>query len=462
MKKLVIYWSRRDLRLHDNPALSGALVASKESGAPILPLWILEPYMKKGIAYAQRLFLAKAIPEFFSEFERGVVCGGTVTKIFGDLAKKYEVEIFVNEDIYPDFTTQVEKLKAMGVSIVMFPDQLTVSRDTRTGAGNLYSVFTPFKNAVLNEFISAKVLPKASLHGAEFFQEKIPHEIALDSLSDVFGSDMTFSVGGREYTLPSAPDISGWYTNETSALRHFDAYVKNHLLEYKDTRDSLSKDGTSKMSLALAWGLVSARMLMDRIRSHYTLHNEGVSHYVSELIWREFYKYLFFHNPKLLTTEFQTRFRGTIDWVKPALAHKRFEAWIAGKTGYPIVDAAMHQVAHLGWMHNRARMIVASVLTKSLGVDWRWGQAYFQAVLLDLDEASNNGGWQWAASVGADPKPIRIFNPYLQAENYDSDGAYQKKWLPEDYVPIPLIEHKEARKEALERYKLDGKGARDY
>jgi deoxyribodipyrimidine photolyase len=162
---------------------------------------------------------------------------------------------------------------------------------------------------------------------------------------------------------------------------------------------------------------------------------------------------------RLMEREFQERFRGTIRWVEGSEAYTRFTAWMRGKTGYPIVDAAMLQLARAGYMHNRARMIVASVLTKNLGVDWRWGQEYFRAMLLDLDEASNNGGWQWGASVGADPKPIRIFNPYLQAENYDPDATYQKQWLAARYGEgrAPLIPHPDARADALRRYGLSSK-----
>ncbi|MFM7088280.1 MAG: FAD-binding domain-containing protein [Candidatus Paceibacterota bacterium] len=184
--------------------------------------------------------------------------------------------------------------------------------------------------------------------------------------------------------------------------------------------------------------------------------NQGALHFISELIWREFYKYLFYHHPHLFNTEFQEKFRN-IKWLPKKEALRRFKLWIEGRTGYTIVDAAMMQLAKSGVMHNRARMIVASVLTKNLGVDWRWGQEYFRAMLLDLDEASNNGGWQWGASVGADPKPIRIFNPYLQAENYDPRGVYQKKWLPDEYFQHPpelVIDHRVAREKALERYGL--------
>jgi deoxyribodipyrimidine photo-lyase len=188
--------------------------------------------------------------------------------------------------------------------------------------------------------------------------------------------------------------------------------------------------------------------------------NQGALTYISELIWREFYRYLFIHNPSLMHIEFQERFRGRVEWVQNEVAYERFMYWIKGGTGYPIVDAAMHQIAETGWMHNRARMIVASILTKNLGVDWRWGQEYFRSALIDLDEASNNGGWQWGASVGADPKPIRIFNPELQASRHDASGEYVKRWLHGGQTPvlmsesIPIVEHTVAREEALRRYGL--------
>lgn len=285
--------------------------------------------------------------------------------------------------------------------------------------------------------------------------------------------------------------ITGWYTTEAEALKRFSDYLTSGDLDaYKKNRDSLELDAanadeartaytgkTSKMSLALGWGLVSARTLMQMMQKHFdesfdnpfsTRVSEGALTYISELIWREFYRYQLFHRPDLMDTEFQKKFQGTIQWVDTETAQARFVAWIKGETGYPIVDAAMKQLAETGWMHNRSRMIVASILTKNFGVDWRWGQEYFRAVLIDLDEASNNGGWQWGASVGADPKPIRIFNAELQAKNYDASGAYQDRWLRSEGTfslsapSVPIIEHKQAREEALKRYGLGGEGARDY
>jgi deoxyribodipyrimidine photo-lyase len=196
-------------------------------------------------------------------------------------------------------------------------------------------------------------------------------------------------------------------------------------------------------------------MLLREIKSHHKdLNQLGIQTYISELIWREFYKYILYHNPTVLNEEFQKRYKNKIEWRENKEALKFFKLWIQGKTGYDIVDASMRELANTGQMHNRSRMIVASILTKNLGIDWRWGQEYFRAILADLDEASNNGGWQWSASVGSDPKPIRIFNPYTQADNYDEYKEYRDKWLGKDYKLEAIIEHKQARQEALIRYGL--------
>jgi deoxyribodipyrimidine photo-lyase len=205
---------------------------------------------------------------------------------------------------------------------------------------------------------------------------------------------------------------------------------------------------------------------LDQYGREKLFNDPNLFHFVSELIWREFYRYILYHHPEVLNLEFQPRFQNKIKWDKSEIGSFRFIKWITGQTGYHVVDAAMNQIAQTGWMHNRSRMIVASILTKNLGIDWRWGQEYFRLMLIDLDEASNNGGWQWGSSTGSDPKPIRIFNPYLQAENYDASNLYQNKWLPKDYdrSAPPIVEHKLARENALKRYQLGGdKGTpRDY
>ncbi len=491
---LIIYWARRDLRLADNPALTAAVKEARERQVPLLPLFILEDYMLEAspeyqFGYPSRFFLAAALPPFAAQFPEFALVRGKAAEYLKAMASKYEVKIFVNDDVYIDFYTQVEKMETAGVMIEVLEDALSVPKDTRSQEGKLYSVFTPFKKSVWVNFVKQTPLGKPELKGLESASEIIkalPAQVSLDTASilNLFSKSRQIRVGEHIIDLDehtTLPELTTWYIFEAEATKHFKQYLASgDLAAYKDNRDSLELDAegagkTSKMSLALAWGLISSRQLLALIQKHFeeTFDNpfsarvsQGALTYISELIWREFYRYQLFHHPELMDTEFQARFRGTVKWVEEAEAIRRFIAWIKGETGYPIVDAAMKQIAETGWMHNRSRMVVASILTKNLGVDWRWGQEYFRAALIDLDEASNNGGWQWGASVGADPKPIRIFNPELQAKNYDKSGAYQAKWLGGDTLlqgeRIPLVEHKLAREDALRRYGLEKIEPRDY
>jgi deoxyribodipyrimidine photo-lyase len=502
MKTVHLYWSRRDFRLTDNPALSAALEAAHKHTEPFLPLFIIEDYMLRGDAelqfgYPQRYFLAQALPVFAKQFKDFLLLKGTAVQTLLQIQKTLvgndlALQVYVNDDVHPDFYTQIEKLSAAGVSVQMFADQLTIQKELRTQTGNLYSVFTPYKKAAWKQFLNAPVLKQADPKTVEYadlnmFAEGFSKcEADTHAILSAASESRTFKVQSHVFDidqlLESKINFSGWYFSEQEARHIFKQYLQHHLKDYADSRDSLEQDaetgGTSKMSLALTWGLISARDIRKQVQDHFGFDFESINwyaipyswhspvHYLSELVWREFYKYIFFHNPKLMHEEFQPRFRGSIQWVEDSEAVLRFTAWVKGQTGYPIVDAAMQQLAQTGWMHNRARMIVASVLSKNLGVDWRWGQEYFRAQLIDLDEASNNGGWQWGASVGADPKPIRIFNPYLQAKNYDASGDYQKRWLGAGFdasAQAPIVEHTTARDEALVRYGL-GKdsAARDF
>lgn len=514
-EKLVIYWTRRDFRLSDNPALTEAVKQSENTS--FLPVFILEDYMidatpKFQFGYPSRYFLSHAIEEFSKNFNMFLLITGKGAQTFINLQKKLEmeVEIHVNEDIYEDFYKQIVKLKKHNIKVTVYKDQLTINKEVRTGTGNIYSIFTPFKKAVWREFMTSPVLSKVRKEELDKLNylnkdllETLPHQVNIShkNIWSKFSKNRIFIVTdyktGTNHRididthLDNLPKLDTWYFSEEEALKKVDHFVKSLLNKYKDNRDSLEQDAegtellsgkTSKLSLALTWGLVSARTIREKIQhridddlldvnwldKNLSEERTSVLSYLSELVWREFYKYLLFHNPRLMQTEFQEKFLYKIKWTEEKEAMKRFMAWIKGETGYKIVDAAMLQLAQTGWMHNRSRMIVASVLTKNLGVDWRWGQEYFRAMLIDLDEASNNGGWQWGASVGADPKPIRIFNPYLQAENYDKSNIYQKKWLGEErffFDLQPIVDHKEARADALKRYGLDkinNDSVRDY
>lgn len=479
---LIIYWARRDLRFTDNPALYHAVNTAKESNIQFAPIFILENYMLEAssqaqFGYTQRNILSQALPQFIQQFPQFHLIKGKGAQAIIELSKSYDIELYVNYDIYPDFTKQLQKITEAGISIHLYRDRLSIDSDTRSQNGNLYSVFTPFKKSIWQEFLNTKTYPKPNLDSVSYIPNTISGwnyiEAKTDAIQQEFSSNRDILIGDTIYDLTQyipIPDLSLWYYSEAEALRLFQVFLDSGFLDhYHLNRDSLELDTidngqTSKMSLALAWGFVSSRTLRQMIQKHINnslesalIDNQypGATIYISELIWREFYAYLLYHQPELLNTEFQLQFRNTIDWGYEEKAYQRFLTWIKGETGYSIVDAAMRQLAQTGWMHNRSRMIVASILTKHLGIDWRWGQEYFRATLIDLDESSNNGGWQWGASVGADPKPIRIFNPYLQAENYDPKGIYQSKWLGANYTPplIPIIEHSKARQQAILRYK---------
>jgi deoxyribodipyrimidine photo-lyase len=220
-------------------------------------------------------------------------------------------------------------------------------------------------------------------------------------------------------------DLGLWPTDNPRALLH--RYIELHLEGYKDRRDRLDdwEGGTSRLSPYLRHGLISLRECC-RLASHYD--NKGANQWINELIWREFYHHILFHYPDSITHEFQEQYRGlkwheNDEWV---------ERWKAGKTGYPIVDAAMRELTETGFMHNRARMIVASFFTKDLHLNWRIGEEHFAQYLMDYELSSNVGGWQWAASTGTDAQPyFRIFNPELQSRRFDPEGAYIRRFVPE-------------------------------
>jgi deoxyribodipyrimidine photo-lyase len=495
---LTIYWTRRDFRFQDNPALFSAIEHSIQSKSPLIPLFLVDPGLvsenRWNIGYPRRKYLALILSKFALKFENFNIFLTTPEDFFAQLADKYNIIVFANGDIEPysrKRDASVSQILTQTTSkIHIYDDQLSIDKDTVSGTGTKYGVFTPFRNKVLDEFLSSKVTPTISPHSIKssilnpdfsstiekisFTSQTKTSELA-DQVFKTIDTPWTLHINNLptinlDEILPR-PDIESlWYTDETQALEQFAQFLENKISNYRSNRDDLELDTvdggqTSRISVALKWGLVSTRTLKNMITDKFDIQSDqGVFCYVSELIWREFYRYSLYHKPELLNEEYQLKYRNTISWKSGDEAMSWFVSWIKGETGYRVVDAAMHQIARESWMHNRSRMIVASILTKNLGIDWRWGQEYFRSILLDLDEASNNGGWQWAASVGADPKPIRIFNPYTQAENYDKNGLYQAKYLPSDYNIIsPLIEHKQAREEPLIRYKLAKEsGVRDY
>lgn len=474
MTKNIIYWVRRDLRLRDNPALCEAVKCAKENDATLYIVFVLEDYMRGDdtsniFSYPVRDFLKVAIPSHSVSVGELNIVTGKGAKSLVEISQNLNASIFVNDDIYPDFYTQISKIKSAGRTVNVFDDSLSVPKSLVTGTGNIYSVYTPFAKNAWKYLIKKGVLEAPSFSSVKLGSlnddGKSYKLCSVKDFGNLFTDTRAFKAGNHKIDLSNLqlPVFKSEipYKNEVQAINHFKKFLHNKILDYKDKRDFPGEDGTSKMSLALAWGLITSRTLCQMVVKEYG-HLEfempgnkygGAIHYIKELLWREFYFYLFVHHDNLMNTEFQEKYRGTIKWIDDDEALLRFKAWIKGETGYPLVDASMRELATNGHMHNRNRMVVASILTKNLGVDWRWGQEYFRMMLLDIDDRSNNGGWQWGASVGADPKPIRIFNPYLQQENYDNDMTYIKKWLnDEDLARKPIVEHKDARDEARNRY----------
>ena len=266
---------------------------------------------------------------------------------------------------------------------------------------------------------------------------------------------------------------------EAPARARLSNFLRDGISSYEQNHDLPGIDGTSRLSPYLHLGCLSPREIEQRLPD-----GSGVEAFRRQLCWRDFFHHVLRHFPENRDKEFQVRYRGTLRWSRE---RRLFVAWCEGKTGYPLVDAGMRQLIAEGWMHNRVRMVVGSFLTKDLGIDWRWGEQHFMRCLIDGDEANNNCNWQWIASVGVDPQPVfkRILNPTLQQRRFDPDGSYVRRYLPElkplpqellpepwkmstslqhelgcvigrDY-PAPIVDHAQARREALERYRTTSK-----
>jgi deoxyribodipyrimidine photo-lyase len=462
-----LVWFRRDLRVHDHPALRAAL----EGHERVVPVFCLDDRLLHGrhASGARTQFLLECLHDLDRSLsERGgrlVMRHGPPERELAELARSTGAsELHCTQDISPFARARGRLVHAamreLNVAIQTHPG-LSVADDVRTirtRQDRPYSVFTPFFNNWREQPRRAPL--------------QAPRRVELPSGVPV----------GRIPTLRSlglSSDVmEPLRGGEQEARRSLERFLRDPVERYAARHDAVDQAGTSKLSPYLRFGCLSARAVEARLGS-----GEGPAAFRRQLCWRDFYSHVLFHFPENAHQEFQQRYRGTLAWNEDEEA---FRAWCAGRTGFPLVDAGMRQLAREGWMHNRARLVVGSFLTKDLGIDWRRGEGWFMRMLLDGDPANNNGNWQWIASVGTDPQPVfrRIYNPTLHMERYDPEGSYVREYVPElrdvpaaqlrepwlmaaelqrevgcvigrDY-PAPILDRRVAREHALARYKAAG------
>jgi deoxyribodipyrimidine photo-lyase len=441
-----IWWIRRDLRLFDSLALARAL----EGGRPVVPVFVRDPALLRsrhhGRSARRQAFLDAGLRALDADLRargaRLIIREGAPETALPALVTETGASIVVAEgDVSPyarrrDAAVRwVAPLELVGMPMVHHPT------DVLKPDGTPYSVFTPFRRAW-----QARGLPtRSTLLPAPRTLPHVPGGLASAPIPDT-AAPSTFPAGEAE---------------ALRRLRRFTRSAKATIQRYGADRDRVDRDGTSTLSPYFRLGMVSARaaVVAAREADPEATERTGPAVWLSELAWREFYLGTLFHRPRVLREASDVR-RREIAW-RDAPQHLR--GWQNGCTGYPIVDAAMRQLMETGWMHNRARMIVASFLTKDLLIDWRLGEAWFMEHLVDGDPAANNGGWQWTAGVGTDAAPyFRIFNPVLQAKRFDPDGTYVKRWLPAlARVPVPMV-HEPWRLGPLEQQAAGCRIGRDY
>lgn len=464
----IIWWLRRDLRVTDNVTLHYAL----RDAASIIPVFILDTRLLNSdkLAPARKQFLFDSLADVDARLRarggRLIVRRGEPARELTHLVRETQSEaVYFHRDYTPYARRRdarvMDTLRALGVRVEVFDDNyLATPEQVLKDDGAPYTVYTRFRL----RFEECVIIPNRYATSGDL---NTPHDIASLDVPRI-ERNARFACGGE---------------SEGQKLARAFFHRADGLRAYRDVRDFLARDATSHLSPHLHFGTVSARELV-RAAREVNAGAQGKA-WIDELVWREFYAHVLWHFAYAAHSAFRREYED-IAWENDA---QKFAAWCAGRTGYPIVDAGMRQLNATGWMHNRARMIVASFLTKDLLIDWRWGEKYFLQHLIDGDIASNNGGWQWSAGTGTDAQPFfRIFNPLLQGAKFDPDGAYVKRWIPElarvprEYIhapwlmprdialsvgveigtdyPAPIVEHAVQRERALAMYKRESKEKR--
>lgn len=420
-----IVWFRQDLRVHDNPALEYA--AARGS---IIPIYILDDttpgHWKMGGASIWWLHhsLQSLSNSLESKGHRLHIFSGDPKQILADLQHQTQADKIVWNRCYEPFSIErdriiKESMMSVGVEAKSFNASLLFEPWTiKNQQGSFFKVFTPFWKHCLQQSVDHISPSEQTLEAAIPFTETMATSVRLDDLK----------------LLPTHPNWAkgfDWTPGESSALYKLNEFLETSIISYKDQRDYMDKTATSLLSPHLHFGEISPRLVYHRCQELLALGQgdlTGIQHFLSELGWREFSYHLLYHFPELPSEPFRSEFN-RFEWGNDP---ENLIKWQQGKTGFPIIDAAMQELWQTGYMHNRARMIVASFLTKNLLIHWRHGAEWFWDTLVDADLASNSASWQWVAGCGVDAAPyFRIFNPVTQGEKFDPNGTYVKRWIPE-------------------------------
>ena len=445
MGQIALVWFRRDLRLHDHPALVAALAENDR----VVPVFVLDPALREGrLASPARMdFLLGSLRELDAALrERGaglVVRDGRPERELAALASEVGAgTVYAARDVSP-YARARERAIGEVLDARWFPGNFATDvAEPRTRDGKPYTVFSPFHR-------TWEGLARRTVHRA-------PAEVPMPRVER--GAVPALEELGMTRELSDPPE-----PGEQAGRASMDSWLRGGVHHYHRCHDHLA-GGTSGLSPYLHLGCLSARELEERVMRR---RGSGPDAFRRQLCWRDFYAHVLLHHPRNAREEHQERYR-SLGWHHDA---ELLAAWKQGRTGYPLVDAGMRQLAATGWMHNRARLVVGSFLTKDLHIDWRHGEEHFMRMLVDGDMANNNGNWQWVASVGVDPAPYfrRIFNPVTQQQRHDPNGEYVRRWVPElrhvpdeqmaapwhlapDY-PRPVVDHREERERALALYR---------
>ena len=476
-----LHWFRRDLRLRDN----AGLYAACQAGDAVAGIFVIDKRWfaadSNKIGPFQASFWLEAVAELARTLARHninlhVLSAGDPVKAVVEFAQKLDVAgITFNKDYEPMQIAQDRRLseqcEKLGIKCRGYKDAVGFEEfEILTGSESPYTVFTPYKRAWLAKLTAQPQVPRGL--------PKKPTRVLTAGGKIPTAS----SLGFKPVQLQVA-------TGESGGARMLEFFCGEAVYAYQNERNFPAREGCSRLSAHLSCGTVSPRQCFEAVRAAQSAAGRGkplpgalagCDTWLSELIWREFYKMILFHFPRTVNQAFQMRY-ADIAWTNDAGA---LATWKNAATGYPIVDAAIKQILATGWMHNRLRMIVAMFLTKDLDVDWRIGEQLFMQWLIDYDQAANVGGWQWSAGTGNDAAPyFRVMNPILQAQRYDPDGAFVRHWLPvlkdvptkfvhepwlmppalqrdcrcvcgSDY-PKPVVDHAAARLRAIARFKPD-------